>query len=257
MVIPLPATGPVSDGPPPPSMAGHIRKLKICVWLLIVAMVTKFVALMVVYVIFNGLIGIFLALSGVLNQFMAVVAGIFLLKDDQTISKMYDFLLEKCNCYQCRDQCGSGMKCLVPFTALNAVNLIFDVINPIYIQDVIGYISGDDGNPSIFSGYDDTSTLAMINWFCKVLLVISIPCCMIGEIGASYVGWKAYAILREESESDGPAGGYRPLASRPPQTQQQPQMQQMPYGQPTAPTRQQQPQTWQAFSGAGQRLGSG
>jgi hypothetical protein len=260
MVIPVPnglGQGANMTGPFPEHMVGQFKKLKVTVWLLIIAMVTKTIGLTIIAGISKGFF------AG-LNLAISVALGIFLLRDDPTLGKVHKCLVDTL-CKACDENCGSQLRCLMPYTIYNLVTLFMDLLMQGIGFQMLSYcITGGvlptgDGQTIVWPSIFDLQGLIAqpLTWLARMMFVISIPSSLLGEIGASYFGWKAMKQLRDEGEPAAPGGmpglggGYQPLASQPRQPQP-------PFNagrsNSQAPPQQ---HTFQAFQGAGQRLGSG
>merc|ERR1719203_781290 len=121
MVIPLGGMGPPLLGPPPSSLAHRFRQMKFCVLVLFGCVVGALIgALMLGQSVLTQLINSF-------NVILNGVFGIFLLKDDPQMERVYTFLVTTI-CQSCQDQCPTGMQCLLPFVMVNAMTVVLNIL---------------------------------------------------------------------------------------------------------------------------------
>jgi hypothetical protein len=117
MVIPIGGLGPQYQlsGAPPEEAQQDLMRLK---WSII-----AMGGFSIVRLLFSGGSD----LMNVLNVFLAVVIGAFLLKEDEHFKKFYDCLATSI-CQQCAEQGRDGLQCLLPFLMFDAINVVFDLL---------------------------------------------------------------------------------------------------------------------------------
>eukprot|EP00930_Biecheleria_cincta_P049650 TRINITY_DN34851_c0_g1_i1.p1 TRINITY_DN34851_c0_g1~~TRINITY_DN34851_c0_g1_i1.p1 ORF type:complete len:227 (-),score=45.18 TRINITY_DN34851_c0_g1_i1:85-765(-) len=120
MVIPIPNM-PMPDGPLPPECVENAKRLKFSILGMIGSGAGRLVTAMLQDAIQQDLLAI-------LNLFMSVVMGIFMLKDDEHLKVLYNFLAETI-CQQCAQECRHGMQCLMLFMMFTLINVVFDIIS--------------------------------------------------------------------------------------------------------------------------------
>mmetsp|Transcript_26993 Transcript_26993/g.48799 ORF Transcript_26993/g.48799 Transcript_26993/m.48799 type:complete len:225 (+) Transcript_26993:48-722(+) len=224
MVIPIGGMGVPLMGPPPASVAPKFKIIKYCVLgmfgctcgeLLVGAMIGK----------------LFSMLASSLNLILNTIIGIFLLRDDPLIGRMYAFLARTC-CGPCSEQCQGGIGCLMSFIICNAITVFIDIL-------LGGEISLIIQNFKVMLNAVDFYE-AFIYWANLVCTVGA----LVAQIVGSVYAWLAYKEIRDSgvtsSGGDWSSGGY-PQASAP---RDDP---------PSQPPRQ---ANFTAFAGSGNRLGN-
>lgn len=179
MVIPLgpgglggPA-GPQLTGPPPPELTGKFRQIKYSVMAMVVFLAGKVLA--------AALLG-FDVLHVLANSSSIIISslmGIWLLKDDPSMSQAYHFLVVTC-CQLCGEQCPGGLNCLLPFVVYNTINVVFAILIDGVLRQVV--IEGEELK-------EERAT------FVTILLWIFIVCLAgscIAQVFAAVFGWQAY-----------------------------------------------------------------
>jgi len=93
-------------GPPSPELLRRFKKIKVCLIMLIFALIVKLVA---------GILlepsNAFIVVQSCLNIPLETFIGIFLLKDDALFRPIHRCIVGTC-CSSCRDQCQGGISCL-------------------------------------------------------------------------------------------------------------------------------------------------
>eukprot|EP00428_Durinskia_dybowskii_P066993 CAMPEP_0170367206 /NCGR_PEP_ID=MMETSP0117_2-20130122/6815_1 /TAXON_ID=400756 /ORGANISM="Durinskia baltica, Strain CSIRO CS-38" /LENGTH=201 /DNA_ID=CAMNT_0010621821 /DNA_START=75 /DNA_END=676 /DNA_ORIENTATION=- len=121
MVIPMSAPGLQLPPEPPAEAAASLGKLKWSVVSLIIFGALRF--------LFAATFGILnLEFMSLLNVFLCIAMGAFILKEDKDLKKLYDCL--STTIFQmCAQRGMGGLQCLFPFVVCNGLNLFFDVIS--------------------------------------------------------------------------------------------------------------------------------
>eukprot|EP00928_Gymnodinium_smaydae_P073256 TRINITY_DN56495_c0_g1_i2.p1 TRINITY_DN56495_c0_g1~~TRINITY_DN56495_c0_g1_i2.p1 ORF type:complete len:263 (-),score=46.28 TRINITY_DN56495_c0_g1_i2:31-720(-) len=228
MVIPLPAgsMGTPMMGPPPAEVAGRFQVIKYCVMGMIAGLLGQLV--------WGALVGkLSNAIWSSLNLLLNTVIGIFLLRDDPQIGRIYKFLVTTI-CQACGDQCGGGMSCLMTFVLCNAITVVMNLL----LDNVLGALIA--ASQTLFTvglgPYDATVVM---------LLFVSLLVSLVSQILGAWNGWKAYTTVRDSGVTAsgggewGGSGGYPTAAERGQAREARP-----------APG-------FQPFSGGGNRLGGG
>jgi len=120
MVIPLPsgALGAPMVGPPPAQLEPRFKKMKWCVQAMIASMFAKIggcILIDQVQMLFSS------SFSLIFNT----LVGIFLLKDDPQIGRIYQLLATTC-CQICAQNCQGGMSCLMSFVICSLITIVMD-----------------------------------------------------------------------------------------------------------------------------------
>lgn len=169
-----------------------------------------------------------------LNLILNTVMGIFLLRDDPSMARIYQFLITTC-CSMCAEQCGGGLSCLLPFVICNVITVVLQILLNGVIQFLIKGFQ-DLANPSQWPN--------SIFGFAFGLYFISVLAALVAQIAGSYIGWQAYKVVRDSgvTQSGGDWGGGQASGGG---------------GAVQAPARESRPASnFQPFTGGGQRLGS-
>eukprot|EP00747_Dinoflagellata_sp_TGD_P021276 gnl/TRDRNA2_/TRDRNA2_128396_c0_seq2.p1 gnl/TRDRNA2_/TRDRNA2_128396_c0~~gnl/TRDRNA2_/TRDRNA2_128396_c0_seq2.p1 ORF type:complete len:139 (+),score=16.41 gnl/TRDRNA2_/TRDRNA2_128396_c0_seq2:111-527(+) len=118
MVIPIPAgVTPQLSGPIPEECNEGMVKVKWAVLAMIVFGIGRVVCVP--------------DLMALLNIFLNVVMGTFLLKNDPHLEGFYKCLAQTI-CQTCAEQGMGGLSCLMPFIVCTALNCVFDFIYVVY-----------------------------------------------------------------------------------------------------------------------------
>ncbi|CAL1156024.1 unnamed protein product [Cladocopium goreaui] len=120
MVIPIGGMGVPLMGPPPPEVAHRFRVIKYSILILILCTIGELIA-----GILGGAFGQMLVSS--LNLILNALIGVWMLKDDSTIGRIYAFLGRSC-CKPCTEQCQGGLTCLMPFIICNLITVLLGLI---------------------------------------------------------------------------------------------------------------------------------
>mmetsp|Transcript_47063 Transcript_47063/g.102414 ORF Transcript_47063/g.102414 Transcript_47063/m.102414 type:complete len:237 (-) Transcript_47063:117-827(-) len=235
MVIPIPAGGagglfgqPLS-GPAPPELRHRFSIIKKCVYAMCASMCGKF------------LVGLLLGqplsfLSSSLNLLLNTVIGIFLLYDDENLKHVYNFMMNTC-CSPCQEQCQgrAGMSCLLTFVFSNLITVVLDI----FLNDVLQTIINGFG--IIFDG----KIQRPVDRIAFTLYIVSATVAFVAQTIGAWQGWEAHKegqnIGSFSAPGDDPpasssswfgGGGGTEMGARP-------------------------AAGFEAFSGSGNRLGSG
>eukprot|EP00930_Biecheleria_cincta_P005854 TRINITY_DN106806_c0_g1_i1.p1 TRINITY_DN106806_c0_g1~~TRINITY_DN106806_c0_g1_i1.p1 ORF type:complete len:244 (-),score=20.92 TRINITY_DN106806_c0_g1_i1:233-889(-) len=123
MVIPIPS-GNMLTGNPPDSVAPRLKIVKYS----ILTMIACFTGQGISALLIQGLGGLAqLILSG-MNLLVNILLGIWLLRSDPTIKRIYDFLAQTCCSICTQDQFPKDLQCLVPFAFCNAITVVLAVL---------------------------------------------------------------------------------------------------------------------------------
>mmetsp|Transcript_84819 Transcript_84819/g.203298 ORF Transcript_84819/g.203298 Transcript_84819/m.203298 type:complete len:211 (+) Transcript_84819:90-722(+) len=210
MVVPLPPM-PMPDGPLPAECETNVKRLKYSILAMIgFALGRALCAIALGAVSFD-----FFAL---LNIFISIVMGTFMLKEDQHLRGFYKCLAESI-CQPCADAGQGGMQCLMPFMIMTLLNVVIDFIQRMPFLSIMPYgffLAGSE----------------------------------VAQAAAVYFAWSIYQQIRMPSGEGGleMGGGYnydRAPRDAPPQQ-----------GFYDARPEATQPGGFAAFQGQGQRLGS-
>lgn len=189
MVIPVGGMGaPMGQGPPPAELAPVFAKIKVCVITMVASMVGKLIA-GTVY------LGAMQALLDSFNLFLNTVVGVFLMRDDPQIGRIYEFLVRTC-CGPCAENCGGGMSCLMTFILCNAITVVMQLL----FDGAIGTLI--NGFQLMFSGA--SMGLGAIPEIAFALWVISFAAALFAQILGCWFGWKAYQQARATGTSAQP-----------------------------------------------------
>eukprot|EP00931_Biecheleriopsis_adriatica_P098226 TRINITY_DN72168_c0_g1_i1.p1 TRINITY_DN72168_c0_g1~~TRINITY_DN72168_c0_g1_i1.p1 ORF type:complete len:243 (+),score=45.50 TRINITY_DN72168_c0_g1_i1:56-730(+) len=191
MVIPIGGMGVPLMGPPPASVAPKFKIIKYC----ILGMMACIVGQLLCGVLLGQIVQ---SLLNSLNLILNTVIGIWLLKDDPTIARVYDFLARTC-CGPCAEQCQGGMNCLMSFIICNVITVVLSVLLDGSIQYVIHSFS------IMLNAVDFYD--AFILW----LLLASTAGALVAQIVGSVYAWLAYKEVRDSgvtmSGGDWASGG--------------------------------------------------
>jgi len=241
MVIPIP--GGNLMGPPSAEVEPLFKKIKVCVMAMIGCTVGKWFAAL--------LLGQFLpVLLASMNVVLNCVIGIFLLRHDEQMGRMADFLV-RTFCQQCPQQVGGGLSCLMFFVVCNAVTVVMDLLGGSIYQLFAVFLPiamSPEAWPNDFFGLG------------VVLFFITSMGSTISQCVGAYYGFEAYKQVASTGASQSGGGNYMPPAFQPSMGgnagrsgQPAPQAsRQWGFGGATAGG-----DTFKPFSGAGQRLGGG
>uniref|UniRef100_A0A7S1AVP2 Uncharacterized protein n=1 Tax=Noctiluca scintillans TaxID=2966 RepID=A0A7S1AVP2_NOCSC len=235
MVIPMGGMGTPMVGPPPAELQHRFRIIRLC----ILAMVFSIFCQVIAGILLNRL---WAALLESLNVILISIIGSFLMNDDPTLGKVYQFFMQTC-LQSCQDQCQGGMSCLLPFILCNVITAVLNII----LNGVIG---------NIINIFRQLSTLAPVNFVGAVIFLVASIVALTAQIVGAVYGYLAYRDARDSGVTATPgtwgnnagAGGGGGLARNWRANDRDTEM-----DQPTA-----RPATgFQAFGGTGTRLGSG
>eukprot|EP00434_Breviolum_minutum_P026107 symbB.v1.2.023083.t1/scaffold2080.1/size104589/5 len=209
-------------GPPPPEVAHRFRVMKYSILILILCTIGELVA-----GILDGQFAAMLVSS--LNLILNALIGVWMLKDDVTIGRIYQCLATSC-CQPCTEQCQGGLTCLMPFIICNLITVVLGLILP---------PSGITISINAFKSM--LNAVTFLEAFVMMLLFVSTLGSFIAQVVGCIYGYLAYREIRDGgiTSSGGDWGNSYPEA------------QEAPSHEVRAPAQ----QNFQAFQGSGQRLG--
>jgi len=130
MVIPIPSV-PMPDGPLPEECEENVKRLK---WS-IISMIFFGCGRAACAIALGAVSFDFFAL---LNLFISIVMGTFLLKDDAHLKNFYKCLADSI-CQPCADSGQGGMQCLMPFLIMTVLNVVLDFIQRMPFFGIMPY----------------------------------------------------------------------------------------------------------------------
>jgi len=142
MVIPIPAgLVPPLAGPPPDELRDKFQVIKMCTLALFFCAISRLVSAFLFSTLSEGHGhggGATLAASPSFSLFLNVLIGAFLQSDDPTFKPIYEFFTNTC-LKPCHEQgmCQGGLTCLMSFTIFNAVSVVFDLLLPPSITQLV------------------------------------------------------------------------------------------------------------------------
>ncbi|CAE7416365.1 Cdc40 [Symbiodinium natans] len=212
-------------GPPPAFVSHRFKVIKACIVIMIVCTCGQLLA--------GALLGeLGEALLSSLNLILNTFIGIWLLKDDALIGKIFDFLARTC-CGTCAEQCQGGMTCLMPFIICNILTVVLQIILSAAIQLIIR-----DFNKML-------NAVTFYDAFRLWLLVVTTVGALVAQIVGSIYGYLAYREVRDSGVTM-TGGDWSSGGTAYPQARES--RDEMPRdSRPAA--------NFQAFQGSGQRLG--
>jgi hypothetical protein len=243
MVIPMGSMGPQLLGPPPSELAPRIAVIKYCVLGMIFASFGRIVG--------GAMLGLKILdlLLNCFNLIINTVIGIFLLRDDPLLARIYQFLSTTC-CQMCAEQCGGGMSCLMPFILCNLITVVCDL----FFTDL-----------SALKMKYDTFAGGPTNWpdsvfgFSFLLYAVAMVASFVSQTVGAIYGYLAYRQARDMGTSATPGswgggatggGGGSVYQSGPRGYPQARDVESEP-ARPSRPSN-----AFQPFEGSGNRLGS-
>lgn len=180
MVIPMGGIGTPMMGPFPADLQGRFRQLRALLLTIIAAALTQFIACQLI----PGAETMPNVMSA-LNVFLNVVFGIFLLREDATIGRMYKCLTTTI-CQTCADQCGGGVQCLLPYIVNCVIMVVFAIPDLFGVPQMINLIFHPD---------DWTSDNLLGFWL--FLAVFSQLAVFISQALSAYLSWQVYKAIRD------------------------------------------------------------
>lgn len=121
MVIPIGGGGlPQLRGPVPPECSQLVVPIKWSVIGMIICFIGRMMGAMVDRHMTNDMLQL-------LNLFMVIVMGTFVLHEDQHLKQFYSCLATSL-CSSCHEQGMGGLGCLMPFVMISILNLVFDLL---------------------------------------------------------------------------------------------------------------------------------
>eukprot|EP00929_Paragymnodinium_shiwhaense_P051294 TRINITY_DN25824_c0_g1_i1.p1 TRINITY_DN25824_c0_g1~~TRINITY_DN25824_c0_g1_i1.p1 ORF type:complete len:253 (-),score=43.70 TRINITY_DN25824_c0_g1_i1:191-949(-) len=252
MVIPIPggAMGARLDGPIPDQLDNRRKMLKNCIFAMLAAAGGKLVAGLLI----GDMSRVF---SSSLNLVLNIVIGIFLLNDDAQFRPIYTFMMD--TCFQaCAEQCRGGLSCLMTWILCNVLTVVLDILLNNQLATIfkgLSVIGSVGASQPVFT-------------FAMTLYLLSTALALAAQSAGAWCGWKVHqecqangiggsvpgAWADEQHQTGGGGnrlgGGWGSGNTAAPSSQQE-----MSNNATSAGSRP--PQGFQAFSGGGQRLGSG
>jgi len=210
------------------------------------------------------------------NLLINVMIAIWLMKDDQTIKKTYDFLTARC-CFHCGQNCPGSMACLLLFGIMNLIQVLMAVMHSVSAFSEVWWVfTYAVGLPKIIET-DEVSSLDKLIMLMSLMYNAVYVVMHIAMIIATVYAYQAYKMALELGLSQDPMmfggpGGDGPLLggpanrfspptqpSRPPQGGQGARGAPQSTYRPPAPSTRTAPQQQRfvPFSGQGHSLGSG
>ena len=160
MVIPLP-NPPMPDGPLPEECQPNLLRLKYSILAMIFFAFGRAVCAIAL-----GAGAVSFDFIALLNIFLSIVMGTFLLKDDQHLRGFYKCLAETI-CQVCADSGQGGMQCLIPFMIMTLVNVLFDFIQRMAFLQIMPY--------GIFLAGSEISQACAVYFACSIYKLIRVP----------------------------------------------------------------------------------
>eukprot|EP00435_Cladocopium_sp_Y103_P033026 s1787_g8.t1 len=177
MVIPIGGMGVPLMGPPPPEVAHRFRVIKYSILILILCTIGELVA-----GILGGAFGQMLVSS--LNLILNALIGVWMLKDDATIGRIYAFLGRSC-CKPCTEQCQGGLTCLMPFIICNLITVLLGLILNNDIGEIIGAFKAMLNSVTFYEA------------FVFMLLFASTVGALLSQVVGCIYGYLAYREIRD------------------------------------------------------------
>lgn len=221
-------------GPPPPEVQQRFVVLKYCTYVLLGSFLAR-----IIYGLFWSAPGEgFNEVISSINLLLVGTFGVFLLRDDEQVGRIYTWLANGC-CQMCAERFGGGMSCLMPFVLVNLVTLIMDIV-----------LSGELGQ--IYTGFKILATenappLVSLQLAVRTLALAS---SLIAEGVGAWTGWKAYNQAVELTSGPSSGGDWAASGARGGGG--------FPRASETREAREARPAAnFEPFAGSGQRLGGG
>jgi len=223
-------------GPPPPELESRFKRIKVCLYGMMGSILGQLVAGM--------LLGSFLrVLVNLSNMLINAIFGIWLLKDDPGIGRVYESLATTC-CSMCAEQCPGGMGCLVPFGLTCLVSVVFDTL----LNNAIGMIIA-----SVRLIFDPETWDNTLLGTLTSLYLISTIAAYVSQLGAVIFTWLAYRAARDMAPNGMTGGDWQDSGGMGGGQVYRQGTQDAREVRPSAPPA---PAAFQAFSGSGRTLGS-
>lgn len=196
MVVPLGLPSQIT-GSPPAELQGPFRHIKICVIFDTVLLLIKTIALIIV----EGFVVWDIVLPS-LNTFVVIVLGVFLLRDDPLIGRLYTCFLKTC-CYACADHCNSGTVCLLPYAAFSTMATLWDLI--------VGKVPVTAHKLLV-----QAESFANVDGVARIVFVFAMVSVLVVQAASSWFAWRAYRLLRDMDDIDSTMGaGVDRMSARP------------------------------------------
>eukprot|EP00933_Yihiella_yeosuensis_P064314 TRINITY_DN67662_c0_g1_i1.p1 TRINITY_DN67662_c0_g1~~TRINITY_DN67662_c0_g1_i1.p1 ORF type:complete len:209 (-),score=22.76 TRINITY_DN67662_c0_g1_i1:40-576(-) len=134
------------------------------------------------------------AISQSFNILLNTVIGIFLLKDDPQIGRIYRFLVTTC-CQMCGDACPGGMPCLMSFMICNLITVVFALL-------------GGNVQACVAAYKQMANSVVFFDAFVFFLYLVSLAGSLISQTVGCIYACKAYNEMQAMSDlSQGFSGG--------------------------------------------------
>jgi len=221
-------------------MAPRVKAIKYCVIVMMASLFGKILGNIVMAEASVGSI-----LTDLINIGLNTVVGVFLLRDDPDMARIYHCLMTTV-CSVCGEQCGSGgaMSCLMPFMIMNALTVVIALLLNNAIPDIIS------GLKTLFSPQLWQSSY----WgFGFMLFFVSYVAVLVAETVGTVFAYKVYKQARDDFSGVQASGGGSWGQGGPGQQARMMRRNDDEESRPAAPA----PSRFQPFGGSGQTLGSG
>eukprot|EP00929_Paragymnodinium_shiwhaense_P101816 TRINITY_DN65000_c0_g1_i1.p1 TRINITY_DN65000_c0_g1~~TRINITY_DN65000_c0_g1_i1.p1 ORF type:complete len:230 (+),score=24.09 TRINITY_DN65000_c0_g1_i1:74-763(+) len=229
MVIPIGGMGTPLMGPPTAEMQPRFSKIKLALQIMIGGLLGRLFAALFLQMFTNELY-----ISSAL--IFDILIGVWLLKDDDQIGRIYGFLMRTC-CSPCAEQCQGqgGLGCLLSFVICNCITVAMDVI----LNGLLGKVFAEISLVT-------RPGLSPLDGIFLALHVTCMTATTVGQVFGAWHSWQGYKMARDSGvtatggdwgSSGGTAYNVRPSAAQAMQ------------GGPAQ-------QNFQPFEGSGNRLGS-
>lgn len=185
MVIPVGASpgAPLLVGPPPPELLPRLKIIKVCVIVLICALVVR-------VVVGAFIIDVFSIVWNSLNAILVAFVGIFLLKDDDRFGPIHNCIVR--TCFQaCPGQCEGGMSCLCTWFMVCAITSVFSCL-PFAGSDIIFIVN-------VYSQKIVPNTLPTSDLIEYCLFIGSMIAAFIAQVIGGYQGYKGFTEMTQRN----------------------------------------------------------
>ncbi|CAK9027512.1 unnamed protein product [Durusdinium trenchii] len=158
MVLPIPNV-PMPDGPLPDECQPNVRRLKYS----ILAMIFFAIGRAACAVALGAVSFDFFTL---LNIFLSITMGTFMLKDDEHLQRFYECLAQTI-CQVCADAGQGGMQCLIPFMIMTLLNVLIDFFQRMPFLSIMPY--------GLFLAGSELSQACAVYFACSIYQQIRVP----------------------------------------------------------------------------------
>lgn len=181
MVIPMGSMGAGMQGDFPAEVDRNFRRLKGCVLGMMLS-----AAGVIIFQPLTFAVSVFSVILSSLNIFLNAIFGIWMLKQDPLIGRMFQCLASSC-CGPCAEQCQGGLGCLMPFMFANGITIFFALIS----GDIVAVFKNVN---LLFSPVDWANSM----WgFFYVMWGISVILEYLTQLCAIVFGYSAYKQVRD------------------------------------------------------------